>query len=99
MEMLATEQLVSSAASREMRGILLQAQDGSKLRRGLPADARIAHKSGYYNGVANDVGIITHGASSYVLAVFTEGIADAETANQAIAAVAQTVHASWGPAR
>lgn len=99
MDMLAGEQLVSGAASREMRALLLQAQDGSKLRRGLPLDARIAHKSGWYDGVANDVGIISHGQSSYVLSVFTEGIADPEIANQTIASVAQTVHSSWGPER
>ena len=34
-----------------------------------------------------------------VLAVFTEGIADAEIANQTVASVAQTVHAAWGPER
>jgi beta-lactamase class A len=99
MDMLAGEQLVSSAASREMRALLLQSQDGSKLKRGLPLEARIAHKSGWYDGVANDVGIISHGSSNYVLAVFTEGIADAEIANQTIASVAQTVHAAWGPER
>jgi beta-lactamase class A/LysM repeat protein len=99
MDLLAREQLVSSTASREMRGLLLQSQDGSKLKRGLPLDARVAHKSGWYDGVANDVGIISHGQSSYVLSVFTEGIADAEIANQTIASVAQTVHAAWGPER
>jgi N-acetylmuramoyl-L-alanine amidase len=99
MDMLAGEQLVSSASSREMRALLLQAQDGSKLRRGLPLDARIAHKSGWYDGVANDVGIISQGSSSYVLSVFTEGIADPEIANQTIASVAQTVHMAWGPER
>jgi beta-lactamase class A/LysM repeat protein len=97
MEMLANEQVVSPQASREMRGLLLQSQDGSKLRRGLPADARVAHKSGWYDGVANDVGIISQGQSVYVLGVFTEGIADAETANHAIAEVAEVVHAAWGP--
>ncbi|MGE3269016.1 MAG: serine hydrolase [Chloroflexota bacterium] len=99
MDMLASEQLVSSAASREMRGLLLQSQDGSKLRRGLPTDARVAHKSGWYDGVANDVGIVSQGSSSYVLSVFTEGVGDAELANQTIAAIAQTVHAAWGPQR
>jgi beta-lactamase class A len=99
MDMLASEQLVSSAASREMRALLLQSQDGSKLKRGLPLEARIAHKSGWYDGVANDVGIISHGSSTYVLSVFTQGIADAEIANQTIASASQTVHAAWGPER
>lgn len=97
MELMATEQLVSAPASREMRGLLLQAQDASKLRRGIPTDARLAHKSGWYDGVANDVGIVTQGSSSYVIAVFTDGIADAEVANQTIAAVAKVVHEAWGP--
>jgi beta-lactamase class A len=97
MELLASEQLVNPQASREMRGLLLQSQDSSKLRRGLPSDARLAHKSGWYEGVANDVGLITQGQSSYVLGVFTEGMIDAETANQAIAAVAKAVHGAWGP--
>jgi LysM repeat protein/beta-lactamase class A len=97
LEMLAAEQLVSPQASREMRGLLLQSQDGSKLRRGLPADARIAHKSGWYDGVANDAGIISHGQSSYVLSVFTDGIADADTANEVIAVVSQIVYGAWGP--
>ena len=97
MSMMASEKLVSVQASREMRGLLLQTQDGSKIRRGLPTDAKLAHKSGWYDGVANDVGIVTQGSSSYVLAVFTDGITDAEVANQTIAAVAKVVHEAWGP--
>jgi LysM repeat protein/beta-lactamase class A len=97
MEMLANEQIVNATASRDMRALLLQSQDGSKLRRGLPADARVAHKSGWFDGVANDVGIISQGQTVYVLGVFTEGIPDAELANRTIAAVAETVHAAWGP--
>jgi beta-lactamase class A/LysM repeat protein len=97
MELLATEQLVNAQASREMRGLLLESNDGSKLRRGLPPEARLAHKSGWYDGVANDVGIVTHPQGSYILSVFTEGIGDSEIANQTIAAVAEAVHAVWGP--
>jgi LysM repeat protein/beta-lactamase class A len=97
MEMLANEQVVSASASREMRGLLLQSQDGSKLRRGIPNDARVAHKSGWYAGVANDVGIVSHGQTLYVLGVFTEGVTDAEAANRSIAAVAEVVHGAWGP--
>jgi beta-lactamase class A/LysM repeat protein len=97
MELLATEQLVNAQASREMRGLLLQSNDGSKLRRGLPPEARLAHKSGWSDGVANDVGIVTHPQGSYILSVFTEGIEEGETANQTIAAVAEAVHALWGP--
>src|SRR5207249_5334997 len=99
MELLASEQLVSVSASREMRALLLQSQDGSKLRRGLPTDAKLAHKSGWFDGVANDVGIVSQGSNTYVIAVFTDGIANGETANQTIAAVAKTVHEAWGAGR
>ena len=97
LELLANDRLVSPTASREMRALLARTQDGSKLGRGLPASARVAHKSGWFGDVANDVGIVTQGNGSYVVAVFTEGIADPEKANQVIAAVAKTVHESWGP--
>lgn len=97
LELIATEQLVSPQASREMRALLLQSQDGSKLRRGLPPEARLAHKSGWYDGVANDVGIVTHEQGSYIVSVFTEGIPDDETANQTIAAISQTLYGAWGP--
>jgi beta-lactamase class A len=97
MDLLAAEQLVSTQASREIRALLLQTQDGSKLGRGLPVEARLAHKSGWYDGVANDVGLVSQGATSYTIAVFTEGIADDEIANQTIAAVARVVHEAWGP--
>jgi len=96
MSMMASEKLVSVQASREMRALLLQTQDGSKIRRGLPTDAKLAHKSGWDDGVANDVGIVSQGANTYVLAVFTDGIADGEVANQTIAAVAKVVHEAWG---
>jgi beta-lactamase class A len=97
LDMLAADRLVSPAASREMRNQLALNQDGSKLRRGLPPGARLAHKSGWFDGVANDVGIVHHGGSAYVLAVFTEGIPSAERANQTVAAVARAVHEAWGP--
>jgi beta-lactamase class A len=97
MELLATDRVISPAASREIRSLLSLAGDDSKIGRGLPQSARLAHKSGWFDAVANDVGIVTHGQTTYVLAVFTEGIATAETANQTIAAVARTLHAAWGP--
>jgi beta-lactamase class A len=97
LELLATEQAISPSASRDMRALLFLASDTSKIQSGLPQGARLAHKSGWFTGVANDVGIVYHGRSSYVLAVLTEGIDNPDTANDTIAAIARTVHASWGP--
>ncbi len=97
LELLAADQLVSPSASREIRNLLYQAGDSSRLRRGLPSGARLAHKSGWFPGVTNDVGIVYQGQSAYVLAVFTEGISDGDAASETIAAIAHAVHATWGP--
>ena len=82
----------------EMLALLERNADHSRILAGLPEGTRVAHKSGWYDGVANDVGIVTQGQSLYVVGVFTEGVTDAETANRAIAAVAEVVHGAWGPA-
>ncbi len=96
LELLAADELISPAISREIRALLFQAGDASKLRRGLPPEAQLAHKSGWFGGVANDVGLVYHGPSAYILAVFTDGIPDPDAANDTIAAIARVVHASWG---
>ena len=89
-------------------GFMQRATTGlHRLRGNLPSGTIVADKTGSGEKdaitrvakVTNDVGIISHGSSNYVLSVFTEGIADAEVANQTIASVAQTVHAAWGPER
>ena len=95
LERLAANRLVNPAADRDVRFLLTLNADGSKIRRGLPAGTPLAHKSGWFAGVANDVGIVTHARGSYVLAVFTQGISDPETANETIAAVTRVVHAAW----
>ncbi|MCC7107099.1 MAG: serine hydrolase, partial [Chloroflexi bacterium] len=93
--LMANDQLVSRGASQTMRGLLQRTADSTKLARGLPPGTLLSHKSGWYSGVANDVGIVYASRATYVLAVFTEGIDDPETANQAIAAVSQTVFDAW----
>ena len=95
LELLAADRLVSPAADRDIRYLLALNADSSKIRRGLPEGVRLAHKSGWFTGVANDVGIVTHARGAYVLAVFTQGIADPEAANDTVAAVTRVVHAAW----
>jgi len=97
LELIATDQMVSPAASAEMRGLLARNNDRSKLARLLPADARVAHKSGWYDGVANDVGIVTvdRVPTRWVIAVFSEHQPDAETGNQVVAAISKTVYDAW----
>jgi beta-lactamase class A len=95
LELIATDQMVSPAASTEMRGLLARNGDRSKLARLLPSDARVAHKSGWYDGVANDVGIVTVGPAKWVIAVLTEHEPDAETGNQVIATISKAVYDAW----
>jgi beta-lactamase class A len=98
LELIATDQIVSPQVSADIRTFLSHNTDRSKLARPLPADAAIAHKSGWYDGVANDVGIVTvdRVPVRWTIAVFTENIPDAETGNQVVAAISKLVYDAWG---
>lgn len=97
LELIATDQVVNSQVSGDIRTLLSRNADGSKLVRLLPSDARVAHKSGWYDGVANDVGIVTvdRVPTRWVIAVFCQNIPDAETGNQLIAAISRAVYDAW----
>jgi beta-lactamase class A len=97
LELIANDQIVSAQVSGDIRGLLARNTDRSKLVRLLPADAQVAHKSGWYDGVANDVGIVTVSRvpTRWVIAVFTENVPDAETGNQLVATISKTVYDAW----
>lgn len=99
LRLIATDQVVSTSVSADIRALLARNIDRSKIVRLLPADAQVAHKSGWYDGVANDVGIVSvnRGPARWVIAVFTEGVPDAETGNQIIAAISKAVYDAWAP--
>jgi len=97
LELIATDQIVSPAASAEIRGLMARNADRSKLARLLPGDTKVAHKSGWYDGVANDVGIVTvdRVPTRWVIAVLIDHIADMETGNQTIASISKAVYDAW----
>jgi beta-lactamase class A len=99
LELIATDQIVNPQVSSDIRALLSRNVDRSKLVRLLPPDARVAHKSGWYDGVANDVGIVTvdRVPARWVIAVFTENVPDAETGNQIVAAISKAVYDAWAP--
>jgi beta-lactamase class A len=99
LNLIATDQVVSTQVSADIRALLARNVDRSKLARMLPSDARLAHKSGWYDGVANDVGIVSVDRipARWVIAVFTENIPDGETGNQIIAAISKAVYDAWAP--
>jgi beta-lactamase class A len=97
LELIATDQIVNSQSSADIRSLLARNTDRSKLARQLPADAKIAHKSGWYDGVANDVGIVTvdRVPARWAIAVLAQNVPDAETGNQLIAAISKAVYDAW----
>ena len=99
LELIATDQIVNAQVSGDIRGLLARNTDRSKLARLLPADAQIAHKSGWYDGVANDVGIISvdRVPTRWAIAVFTENVPSSETGNQIVAAISKAVYDAWAP--
>jgi beta-lactamase class A len=99
LELIATDQIVNPQVSGDIRSLLSRNTDRSKLVRLLPPDAQIAHKSGWYEGVANDVGIVTvdRVPVRWAISVFTENVPDAETGNQIVAAISRAVYDAWAP--
>jgi beta-lactamase class A len=99
LQLVAQDQIVSPQVSADIRSLLAHNQDRSKLVRLLPADAQVAHKSGWYDGVANDVGIVSvdRVPTKWVIAVFSENLPDGETGNQLIAAVSKAIYDAWAP--
>jgi beta-lactamase class A len=99
LELIATDQMVNPQVSGDIRALLSRNVDRSKIVRLLPPDARVAHKSGWYDGVANDVGIVTvdRVPARWVIAVFTENLPDAETGNQIVASISKAVYDAWAP--
>lgn len=97
LQLIATDQIVNPQASADIRALLARNADRSKLVRLLPPDAQVSHKSGWYDGVANDVGIVTvdRVPTRWVIAVFSENLPDAETGNQLVATISRAIYDAW----
>lgn len=65
------KKILTPKACEEIIGIMAYCQTGAKrLKRYLPDNVVVAHKTGTIPGVVNDVGIILTGKRDYILAVF-----------------------------
>lgn len=62
--------LVNPWVSMQMKTLLGNQMDTTKLSTGLPAGAMFFHKSGWWGPYSNDVGIVDDGGVKYVIAVF-----------------------------
>lgn len=78
---------------REMVEILGRQEFNEGLPAGLPAGAKVAHKTGSITEIRHDGGIVYPGVRGpYVLVVLTKGIEDADTADRLVADIARMVH-------
>jgi beta-lactamase class A len=66
-------QAVSKSASEEMVRLLSLEQFDNGLRAGTPPGLRIAHKTGNYQGVTHDAGIVYGPAGPYLIVVLSDG--------------------------
>jgi beta-lactamase class A len=84
---------VSRAASKEMNDILLAQKFNEGIPAGLPAAARVAHKTGSITKIEHDAGIVyLPGRKPYVLVVLVRGIAEEARAHKLIADISRAVY-------
>ena len=91
---------VSRAASKEMNDILLAQKFNEGIPAGLPAAARVAHKTGSITKIEHDAGIVyVPGRKPYVLVVLVRGIAEEARAHKLIADISRAVYEDLAEAR
>jgi beta-lactamase class A len=92
LEAIATGRAASTVSCREMIDILSRQEFNDEIPAGLPAGTRVAHKTGWINGVLHDAAIVfPPGRAPYVLVVLTRGIRDDAVARRLIADVSRLV--------
>jgi len=90
---LAERSAVSKTASDEMLEILRCQKFNEGIPAGLPGDVRVAHKTGAFQGVYHDAGIVEiPGRKPIVLVVLTRGIQDEAKAHKLVAEIARVCH-------
>jgi len=87
---LAEGSAVSKPASDEMIGVLRGQKFNEGIPMGLPKGTTVAHKTGSFQGVYHDVGVVeVPGRKPFVLVVLTRGIAEEPTAHKLVAGIAR----------
>jgi beta-lactamase class A len=66
-----TNQLINPWVSMQLKALLGRQLDVSKLSAGLPQNAMIYHKTGWWSYYTHDVGIVTDGKIKYIICLFT----------------------------
>ncbi|MCA1632175.1 MAG: class A beta-lactamase-related serine hydrolase [Acidobacteria bacterium] len=91
---IAARRAVSKKASDEMVRVLLAQKFNEGLPAGLPAAARVAHKTGSITKINHDAGIIyvPGRRKPYVLVVLTRGLAEEKRAHRLIADISKAIY-------
>jgi len=93
-EQIAEGKAVSSQASADMTRILLDQKFNEIIPSRLPADVKVAHKTGSITGVRHDCGIVfLPDGRKYVLVLLSKQMRDEEAGIQAMAAVSEMIYA------
>ena len=86
-------QAAPPAATHEMLAILLAQEFNEKIPAGLPADVRVAHKTGEITAVSHDAAIVyPSGRKPYVLVVLTRGLNNGTKSAKLIADISALVY-------
>jgi beta-lactamase class A len=92
MSSIAEAKAVDADASKEMLDILLHQKFNDLIPALLPADVRVAHKTGNITGVEHDSGIVyLHDGRKYVLVVLSKDLKDVEAGKKAIALISRRI--------
>jgi len=92
-EKMAKGETVNPAASQAMIDILLDQKFNEIIPAQLPANVKVAHKTGSINGVQHDSGIVfLPGGKKYVLVLLSKKITNEKTAITAMASVSKLIY-------
>ena len=92
---LARREAASTASCERIEAILARCEHGDAAAAGLPAGTYFAHKTGWFDGVSHDVGLVRPtGEPPFVLAILTAADLDEPGANRLVADAAAICWAS-----
>jgi beta-lactamase class A len=93
---LANRAVISQADSDEMIEVLAQQKINEMIPSQLPADGRIAHKTGWTGEYHHDLGIVFPSNSHpFVLVIMTKGFKEEEKAPPFIGSLAKSIYDHW----
>jgi beta-lactamase class A len=92
-EKMAKGKIVSQAASRSMIKILLDQKFKDIIPAKLPADVKVAHKTGFFTSVHHDSGIVfLPDGRKYVLVLLSKNLTDDKAGVEAMATVSEMIY-------